>query len=206
MQTTLIYVHDPMCSWCFGFTNTLQSLIDQLPADIKVTRLLGGLAPDSDDPMPESMRSMLEQNWQRIEQMIPGVQFNYDFWTQCQPRRSTYPACRTVIAARNQGEAFDELMTRQIQQAYYRQVRNPSDDSTLIELAGEIGLDVDVFANDLNSTETQQQLLDEINTGRSLGVNGFPSLMLNHGGRHELIYTDYVEAQPMLDQIKAILA
>ena len=205
MQTTLIYVHDPMCSWCFAFSTTYRSLRDQLPAGITVTRLLGGLAPDCDEPMAQSTRAMVQKNWRRIEQTIPGVRFNYDFWTRCQPRRATYPACRAVIAARNQGEAFDALMTQHIQHAYYQQARNPSEESTLIALAAELGLDVSAFCNDLNATATQQQLLDEINRARSLGVNGFPGLVLQHGGRYQLIRTDYVEAQPMLNQIKAIL-
>ncbi len=48
MQDTLIYVHDPMCSWCWGFTSVYKQLVDQLPADIEIRRLVGGLAPDSE--------------------------------------------------------------------------------------------------------------------------------------------------------------
>ena len=126
MSNRLIYVHDPMCSWCWGFTDTYQSLVKRLPEDLTVLRLLGGLAPDSDEVMNESTQMMIQQAWQRIEQMIPGKQFNYDFWTKCKPRRATYPACRAVIAAREQGDKYDVLMTSRIQQAYYQQARNPS--------------------------------------------------------------------------------
>ena len=204
-NSSLIYVHDPMCSWCFGFSKTLQTLLNELPADINVKRLLGGLAPDSNKPMSEATRNMVRQNWQHIEQAIPGVSFNYDFWDNCEPRRATYPACRAVIAARQQGDAFDDLMTQQIQQAYYLQARNPSDNSTLIELASEIGLDQEVFADDLASNQTQQSLLDEISLSKSLGVNGFPSLVLERDGRYELIQTNYTKADSMLSQINILL-
>jgi putative protein-disulfide isomerase len=204
-NSSLIYVHDPMCSWCFGFSKTLQTLLNELPADINVKRLLGGLAPDSNKPMSEATRNMVRQNWQHIEQAIPGVSFNYDFWDNCEPRRATYPACRAVIAARQQGDAFDDLMTQQIQQAYYLQARNPSDNSTLIELASEIGLDQEVFADDLASNQTQQSLLDEISLSKSLGVNGFPSLVLERDGRYELIQTNYTKADSMLSQINILI-
>ncbi len=204
-NSSLIYVHDPMCSWCFGFSKTLQTLLNELPADINVKRLLGGLAPDSNKPMSEATRNMVRQNWQHIEQAIPGVLFNYDFWDNCEPRRATFPACRAVIAARQQGEAFDDLMTQKIQQAYYQQARNPSDDSTLIELAAEIGLDQQAFSDDLASNETQQSLLEEISQSRSLGVNGFPSLVLECNGRYELIQTNYTKADSMLSQINIFL-
>ena len=203
MKTTLIYVHDPMCSWCWGFSDVYQKLVEQLPEEIEVLRLLGGLAPDSDVPMPESMQAMLQQAWQRIETMIPGKQFNFDFWTQCVPRRSTYPACRAVIAAREQGDQYDVIMTQAIQQAYYQQARNPSDDATLIELAGEIGLDQHRFASQLLDAKTHQQLLDEINTARSIGIDSFPSLMMEHGGQYYPVLSNYTNVDHILNQINA---
>ena len=202
MSKKLIYVHDPMCSWCFGFSTVYQQLTEQLPENIELIRLLGGLAPDADEIMPESTHQMVQQNWQRIEQLIPGVEFNYDFWTKCQPRRATYPACRAVIAAREQGDEFDISMTRQIQQAYYRQARNPSDNETLIELAGEIGLDQGRFSAQLVADQTQQRLLDEIAMARSIGISGFPSLVLQTDGKLESVLVKYTDVDAMLGQVK----
>jgi putative protein-disulfide isomerase len=201
MKTKLIYVHDPMCSWCWGFTDVYDQLIERLPAEIEIHRLVGGLAPDSDEPMPEPMRHMLEQTWARIEQMIPGKQFNFDFWRLCEPRRSTYPACRAVIAARTQGEQYDLIMTRKIQLAYYQQARNPSNNDTLIELSAEMGLDAERFAKDLVDPATQQLLLDEINQARSIGIDSFPSLVLEQGGQYARILSNYTDVEPILDQI-----
>lgn len=203
MKTTLIYVHDPMCSWCWGFTDVYQQLVERLPEEIEVRRLLGGLAPDSDVPMPEPMQAMLQQTWHRIETMIPGKVFNFDFWSQCVPRRSTYPACRAVIAAREQGDRYDPIMTRAIQQAYYQQARNPSDNETLIELAAEVGLDANRFASQLLDPQTHQQLLDEINTARSIGIDSFPSLMLERGGQYYPVLSNYSNVDQILNQIKA---
>jgi putative protein-disulfide isomerase len=203
MNKKLIYVHDPMCSWCYGFSKTYMQLIEKLPEDIEVVRLLGGLAPDTDEIMPESTRQMVRQNWERISEVIPGVEFNYDFWTKCQPRRATYPACRAIIAAREQGEEFDGAMTRQIQQGYYSQARNPSENETLVELAGEIGLDKDRFLEQLTAEQTHQQLLDEIATVRSIGISGFPSLVLQKGDRLESVLVNYTDVEAMLAQILA---
>lgn len=205
MKTTLIYVHDPMCSWCYGFSQVHDQLIEGLPAEVEIRRLVGGLAPDSDLPMPEPMRQMLQQTWARIEQTIPGTKFNFDFWNKCEPRRATYPACRAIIAAREQGEQFDLMMTRQIQQAYYLQARNPSDNDTLIELAVEIGLNAERFASDLVDPRIQQRLLDEINQARSIGIDSFPSLVLEQGGQYYRILSNYTNVDLILDQIKSCL-
>ncbi len=49
---TLHLVHDPMCSWCYAFAPNWRQIKAALPASISVQYVLGGLAPDSDQPMP----------------------------------------------------------------------------------------------------------------------------------------------------------
>lgn len=205
-MTKLIYIHDPMCSWCWGFSSTLTHLIAGLPSHVEVVRLLGGLAVDTDAPMPEYMQQMLASTWRRIEETIPGIKFNFDFWKICQPRRSTYPACRAVIAARKQGQGFDEAMTQAIQHAYYQQARNPSDESTLIEVAAELGLDVEQFSCDLRDDKTQQLLLHEIDEVQRLGVDSFPSLLLQTDAGVSQIPIDYLDSESMLKFINEILS
>lgn len=56
MQTTLFYIHDPMCSWCYAFEKRLSALRQELPESIQVTNLVGGLAPDTTEAMSESLQ------------------------------------------------------------------------------------------------------------------------------------------------------
>lgn len=197
----LYYAHDPMCSWCWAFHQAYHQLAKILPSEIKLTRLLGGLAPDNDNPMPDETRNYIIGQWRSIQIEIPATQFNYDFWDHCQPRRSTYPACRAVIAARIQNTDYDELMTYAIQKAYYLQAKNPSDTHLLIELAGEIGCDKNQFETDLHASQTNQILHDEINLARQLSLNSFPGLLVTNNSGHYHIAPDYHDAQSMLRKI-----
>ncbi len=197
----LIYVHDPMCSWCWGFASNYRRLVKALPQSIPVVRLLGGLAPDSDEPMPEEMQRHLQATWKTIESRIPGTRFNHDFWRHCQPRRSTWPACRAVIAARRQGPDYDLAMTGAIQRGYYLQAKNPSDTATLIEFAEELGLHTGEFATELDSTAVRQELEQEIANARQLGVGGFPALMLVRGNEARAVAVNYTDVAEMLDSI-----
>lgn len=201
-QAILYYFHDPMCSWCWGFKTVLQQLLSHLDKDVKIIRVLGGLAPDTDDPMPVDMREQVKGNWKRIEANIPGVRFNYDFWKACEPRRATYASCRAVIAARQQGELYDERMTAAIQQAYYQQARNPSDDQTLIDLAVETGLDSKVFIEDFYSQQVKDILQNEISFSREMFIESFPSLVLKVDDNLTTINIDYTDYQIMLNQVE----
>jgi putative protein-disulfide isomerase len=206
-QTTqLIYIHDPMCSWCYGFSPVFDRLCRELEGRLPVSRLLGGLAPDSADPMPDDLQRYLQDTWRRIQQRIPGTPFNFDFWRLCRPRRSTWPACRAVIAARQLDGTSEVPMIEAIQHAYYREARNPSDDSTLVALAGGLGIDATAFAAQLDAPHTHEQLAREIARARQIGADSFPSLRLQTGASVWPVAIDYNEVQPMRAAIDALLA
>lgn len=199
----LYYVYDPMCSWCWGYRPTWLMLQEKLAPFVEIKTLVGGLAEDSDIIMPEQMQNFLQQTWHKISKEL-GTQFNFDFWSKCQPKRSTYPSCRAVLLARqNQKE---QAMCLAIQEAYYLRAQNPSDVETLITLASSIGLDSDLFAQQINSVELKQKLVDEITSVRAMGVQGFPSLVLKVGGELLPIRVDYKNWQTSYDLILKALA
>ena len=200
-STTLFYIHDPMCSWCWGFSHTWNKVKNSLPSEINVQYILGGLAPDSSEVMPNEMREYIQMNWHKIEQKIPGVSFNYTFWDSCTPKRSTYPACRAVIAVKNQNSDLEQTMVKLIQQAYYLEAKNPSEDDVLISLAKTLDLDIKQFTQDLNSESTQQLLSDDIALMQSMGVSSFPSLVLQTTNGIKSITIDYNNPKLILNQI-----
>jgi len=182
MTSKLYYAHDPMCSWCWAFRNAWDRVNVELGGKIPIVRLLGGLAPDSNEPMPLPMQDMLQDTWRNIQLRVPGTGFNFDFWKNCTPRRSTYPACRAVIAAARQGQDCHEPMTRAIQQAYYLDARNPSDDSTLVSLAEELGLDGERFSSDLQSEQVRNEFRRHLEMCRQFNIPGFPILLVLKDG------------------------
>ena len=206
-NTTLYYIHDPMCSWCWGFRKCRDEVFGAVKDEVTIEYIVGGLAPDSDTLMPVEMQQSIRGNWQRIQQEIPGTEFNYDFWTKCQPRRSTYPACRAIIAAgmqhtdNNQTQLEGEMLLA-IQQAYYLHAENPSDVSTLIALADKLGLNVKQFPDDIKSQACQDRLLQQLNHCREMGVYSFPSMVLKKQNEEAtLLQIDYNDSQKIIDQI-----
>jgi putative protein-disulfide isomerase len=202
----LYYIHDPMCSWCWGFRPTLDEFLRRLPEEISFSRLLGGLAPDTDEPMPETMRQDLQATWRRIQERLPDTRFNFDFWRNNTPRRATYPACRAVITARSLDPQTEDAMILAIQQAYYLQARNPSDNAILIALAAETGLNSEAFEARLHAPETQRALEQEILHVRQLGIHSFPSFVLRTGDSHWPVAVDYLSPDAMLENLATILA
>ena len=190
-----------MCSWCWAFRPVWQKILKELPSHINVSYLLGGLAPDSDLPMPLEIQKYVQDNWIKIQKVVPGTEFNYDFWTLNEPRRSTYLSCRAVIAAKKQHYDFEVLMTEGIQKAYYLNAQNPSNEVTLINIARNIGLKEESFREDLKSSEVNDLLLDQIHTTKTMSISGFPSLVLVKENNLERINIDYLNSNYIINQI-----
>ena len=201
IKPTLYYVYDPMCSWCWGFEKVWSMVRQSLPNSVNIEYVLGGLAPDSNKPMSNEMREYIQMNWHKIQQKIPGTEFNYTFWDNCHPKRSTYPACRAVIAVKNQKPELEKVMIRLIQQAYYLESKNPSEDDVLISLAKMLDINITQFTQDLNAESTQQLLSEDITLMQSLSVNSLPSLALKTGSILKPINIDYNNADFILGQI-----
>lgn len=203
-KTTFYYVHDPMCSWCWAHRPQWELLERALHASgVTVHYLLGGLAPDSELPMPQEQVVAISGYWKKIETLL-GTPFNHDFWTQNTPRRSTYPACRAVLAAAWQGA--EVAMITALQEAYYLRAMNPSDQSTHEVLAQELDLDLAKFVSDLNSQALARAFSEQIKFARSLPIQGFPSMVLRHKEKIYNIVLDYEDHRGALAQVREVLA
>jgi len=199
---TLYYVLDPMCSWCYAFSPTWQKLLDNLDSSLHVEYVHGGLAPHSNVLMPQTMQHMLQNTWRDIEQRV-GTKFNYNFWTTCKPRRSTYLACQACISARVQGKEYE--MIKEIQKAYYLNALNPSNRDTLEFSASNIGLDIEKFTYDLESKVIVEIFEKDLSKRRRLGANGFPSLILKIDKKYFKITIDYINYESILKQINSYI-
>ncbi len=204
MSTKLYYIYDPMCSWCWGYRPVWDILQQNLPKSIVVEYVAGGLAPDSESPMPVAQQQMIQNHWRTIEQKL-GTNFNHDFWRDNTPRRSTYNACRAAIAADKQ--SCQKPMIDAIQQAYYLRALNPSDVDMLIGVAKELSqqashtLDLGQFIADINSSETDKELARQVSLARELSQQGFPSLVLEVDGVIQQIPLDYSDYKATLAYI-----
>ena len=200
-MSTLIYVYDPMCSWCYGFRPTWKAILQGLPDGVTVQTRLGGLAPDSNTPMSDAMRDKLAATWHRIESMCQ-VSFDHAYWDQRpNPPRSTYIAGRAVRAAQSMGLAEWD-MVEAIQDAYYQSRANVWDTQVLVEIAKKLGLDGDGFAAALENIRAQHEL--EVRATAQMGVTGYPSLVWEQAGELGLLPIDYGQAQTTLAVIRQL--
>ena len=209
MSPTIYYVVDPMCSWCWGFAPVWREFVSEIPESVAVVDLMGGLAPDNEAPMDSAMRQYVQDAWGAVKART-GAEFNLEFWNKCEPKRSTYPACRAVIAAGEQASGARSLMYDAIQRAYFLEARNPSDAEALECVAGEIGLDRKQFTEDLGSDHINRIFQLELESVAKLGVSGFPTMVVKRESpgepaRYDLLTAGFSDIDVLRDRLSRLL-
>jgi putative protein-disulfide isomerase len=77
MSCRLIYVMDPMCSWCWGFAPVAEALVQQARAvDVRLHLVIGGLRSGSAALEPTT-RGYILDHWQAVEEAT-GQPFRFD--------------------------------------------------------------------------------------------------------------------------------
>lgn len=61
----LIYIGDPMCSWCYGFSPELEKVKQAYPT-IKFTMIMGGLRAGGNESL-EDLSGYLKGHWKEVE-------------------------------------------------------------------------------------------------------------------------------------------
>lgn len=159
---------------------------------------MGGLASDSDQVMAKEMQEYIQGHWHAVAKRT-GATFNFDFWSNNQARRSTYPACRAVIAAGQQGD-HKATMIQAIQEAYYLKAKNPSDTETLVQCAESIGINKEQFAQDMQSQTIEALFKHDLAQCQQWGIGGFPSLIFRRGDDVQMISNGFTELNHLVQR------
>ena len=91
----IIYIGDPMCSWCWGISNHLQELKEHF-AEHKFSIVLGGLRPGGGDPWDDNFKGFLKHHWEEVTARS-GQPFGYKLFDRASFNYDTEPPCRVSL-------------------------------------------------------------------------------------------------------------
>jgi putative protein-disulfide isomerase len=201
----LIYVGDPMCSWCFGFSSIKKQLQEQCRDRSGVRLVVGGLHAYTEDTWQPSYRKFLRDHWTEIGSRS-GQKFSFDILERTDFIYDTEPACRAAVAARTmEGELRGLDFFSAIQKAFYTDNRDVTQAEVLIDLANTAGLEKERFAELLGSEEMKIATARDFQFARELGVTGFPTVVLRDGEGYSYLTVGYQEFERLESAIDAWL-
>lgn len=171
----IIFVGDPMCSWCYGFAPVLERLRNQYDASYSL--LVGGLRSSGDQPWDERFKKYLHTHWKEIGHKT-GQPFDYSLFDREHFDYDTYKACKAVVAVRLIDETKVFAYFHALQQAFYVKGEDITSELEQLKIAQNLGLSEKGFINTLHSPECEKAMHNEFSKARMLGANVFPSLVV----------------------------
>lgn len=200
--SSLIYVGDPMCSWCWGFAPEISELATELPVEVVV----GGLRPGPmAQPLDERMAGFLEHHWGEIAERT-GQPFDTDFldrhdgWVY-----DTEPAAIAVTQMREMNEANTLGYFTDVQMAFYGRGEDVTDVDVLTGLAAGYDVDHAAFASALHTEEAKERAWNDFSRARNWGISGFPALVGELAdGRLALLARGWTEADVIRNRIAGL--
>ncbi|MEW6590508.1 MAG: DsbA family protein, partial [Pseudomonadota bacterium] len=90
----LWYFADPMCSWCWGFSPSIEALRGEYQERLRIALVLGGLRHET-TPMTTAQREEILHHWHAVHTRT-GQPFRFDGALPEGFVYDTEPACRAV--------------------------------------------------------------------------------------------------------------
>lgn len=196
MSQRLIYIMDPMCSWCWGFAPVIDAIQQAYP-DLPLHLVAGGLRPGVTDPMQDSARQALTEHWQAVGRtsgqpiLTPDVLpagFIYN----------TEPACRALVVARELEPDRVWSLVKAIQSAFYTRAEDVTQCSLLSDLAEQVGYPRSRFSKAFVADSAQLAVAADFSWVGDLGISGFPTLLAERDGMLALLANGYQPAEVIL--------
>lgn len=179
-------VIDVVCPWCFVGKRQLDRALEQRPGVIKTVRWrpyqLSPDAPDEgvdrneyyarkfgDSPQYQASRAHLLSVGKEL-----GIDF--DFESDCRIANSldAHRLIRWAMSPGLQGEVVEALM-----KAYFEDCAFLGDQSLLVDIAAQAGMDADLVRNLLAGDNDKDLIRAEVAQAHQVGIQGVPMFIFN---------------------------
>ncbi|MCB0640711.1 MAG: DsbA family protein [Phaeodactylibacter sp.] len=179
----IIYVGDPMCSWCWGISPALNRLKHEAEqAGMTYRIVVGGLRPGGGDPWTTQFKEFLQHHWEEVHERS-GQPFGYDLFERAQFEYDTEPACRAVVATRTMDPAVESRFFEWVQHYFYVQNQDPKSVEFYEPICQAMNLDFKTFSDLFESEAIRQATQADFQLNRQWGVRGFPTVIFRDGDK-----------------------
>lgn len=206
----LVYVADPMCSWCYGFAPALDALLESPRGEQPPTLslVMGGLRPYTSEPLSAAKADEIFEHWRHVHEAsgqpfapaphtaLHRIGFVYD----------TEPASRATVAVRSRWPQHTWTYFKAVARAFYAEGQDVTQRVVLADVAQHQGLLRAEFETAFDSEAIRDATRRDFAQAQAWGIRGFPTLLVEHRARLHLVCHGYCGAEALQQRLAAVLA
>lgn len=204
-KTKIYYVFDPLCGWCYGFSPVIQQVAAGWTGKVEVEVVVGGMVTGTQEGiMDPGMARYILSAFPRVEKLA-GVKFGEAYKKQLESGRyysSSVASCRAVVAFRSLKPEKTLAFISAIQRKMFVDGSDLQKMDEMAEIAASLGVDKATFIQKAQSEENRKATELDFKRAAALGVNGFPSLVIEKTGKFEKLTEGYRTKQEVDNLLK----
>lgn len=202
----IIYVGDPMCSWCWGIAPSLQKLKTHYAAqNIGFRIVVGGLRPGGGEAWDADFKEFLRHHWEEVNERS-GQPFGYKIFNQENFNYDTEPSCRAVVTAQELEVTNPLAFFEAVQYKFYVENEDPNEVGFYESICQKFALDFQQFKTLFLSEGMKIKTNNEFVMNREWGVKGYPCVLLKKDTElHPLTYgfASFEEMKKSVENIRS---
>lgn len=192
----LVFVTDPMCSWCWGMATEFEAARAALAQRVEFDLMLGGINTHGTQPIGDYGRRFLMRLWRDVADTT-GQEFGFKLPQEYV--HNSVNACLAVEAARDISGSAPFVYLHAVQEQFFRY----GQDITNLDLLAEVaeGCDIDPLAlrNKIREPAMLERLRFQFDNAGAFGTNALPSLLIEREGVLTLFAGGYLDAAMLGD-------
>lgn len=192
----IIYVFDPLCGWCYGFSPVIKQAYDTYKdkADFKV--ITGGMIiGDQIGPIgriAEFLKGATARVTERTGAKCSKLFLDTILTEETQILSSVEPSIAAQICKVEKPDRIFDFMTELHKDIYISGLKTaiPTD---YVRLAKKMGFDENKFMNELNENKFKQLAMQDFQVAGALGVDSYPAVLMRIDGVVRELTRGYME-------------
>lgn len=200
----LIYVGDPMCSWCYGISDELGQVVAHFKDKVELEVVMGGLRAGGGEEWNQSFRDFLRHHWEDVG-MRSGQPFSFKLLDLEYFDYDTEPACRAVVTAQSMDETLAFSFFKEVQKGFYMESRDTKKVEFYKTICERMDIDFKEFSKRFDSFEMKEKTVNHFQRSANLGARSFPTVLLQYRGQTHRIAIGYSTFEKMKTRIEEVI-
>ncbi|WP_031427144.1 DsbA family protein [Flavimarina sp. Hel_I_48] len=206
-EARLIYVMDPQCSWCYANTSNIEEIEKVLNGKMDVQLKAAGMWLGNE--APQGGVAFLSRISQHLPAMISrtGASVGTNYYDLASDASYTFSSLEPAAAIEQVGATNPDkklLFAKMVEEALFKDGKRLDKLETYLGILKTLNIDVELFKKNWMSAENLANTRADFERAKKLVIT-FPTLVLQKGGKNEILGVGYFTKEEILPKIEAAL-
>ncbi len=204
----IIYVFDPMCGWCYGFSKVMHEFKSNFENDYDFEIISGGMVLNEREGPIGDFADYILGAYPRVES-LSGIVFGIPY-LEALKTKQLWSGSSTPAIAIETFKHFNALKAIEfaelVQTAYYLEGKDLRDTNVYLTLIKQFNINEADFLSKFRSEEMRKAASDGYQQAANYGVTGYPNVIMVWKDKYYMVakgFTNYDQFVKTIDTVKS---